>query len=46
MSYNKVRNKEDKDMKECIKITLYFFFGIFFTTIAMFAWLGFETICM
>lgn len=45
-SYNKDRKKEDKAMKEFIKILLYFFFGCFFALLAMFAWVGFETICM
>lgn len=46
MGYNKARNKEDKDMKEFIKILLCFLFGALFVTIIMFAWVGFETICM
>lgn len=46
MSYNKVRKKGDKDMKESIKLILCFFFGAIFMTILMFAWVGFETICM
>lgn len=33
-------------MKEYVKIILYFFFGAIFMTIVMFAWVGFETICM
>lgn len=33
-------------MKEFIKILLYFFFGFIFALLAMFAWVGFETICM
>lgn len=46
MSYNKVRKKEDEPMKESIKLILCFFFGTIFMTIVMFAWVGFETICM
>ena len=46
MGYNKVRNKEDEAMKESIKLLLYFFFGCLFALLAMFAWVGFETICM
>lgn len=46
MRYNKVRKKEDEAMKESIKILLCFFFGALFVTIVMFAWVGFETICM
>lgn len=46
MSYNKVRKKGDKDMKGFIKLLLYFLFGMFFAALAMFAWVGFETICM
>lgn len=46
MSYNKVRNKEDEAMKESIKLILCFFFGALVMTIVMFAWVGFETICM
>lgn len=46
MSYNKDRKKEDEAMKEFIKILLCFFFGAIFMTIVMFAWVGFETICM
>ena len=45
-SYNKVRKKDDKDMKGFIKLLLYFFFGCLFALLAMFAWVGFETICM
>ena len=33
-------------MKESIKLILGFFFGAIFMTIVMFAWVGFETICM
>lgn len=29
-----------------MKIILCFFFGALFAAIAMFAWVGFETICM
>lgn len=46
MRYNKVRNKEDEAMKESIKLILCFFFGALVMTIVMFAWVGFETICM
>lgn len=46
MSYNKVRKNGDKDMKGFIKLLLYFLFGMFFAALAMFAWVGFETICM
>lgn len=46
MSYNKVINKEDEAMKGFIKLLLYFLFGMFFAALAMFAWVGFETICM
>lgn len=46
MSYNKSRKKEDEAMKESIKLILYFFFGCLFALLAMFAWVGFETICM
>ena len=46
MSYNKARKKDDKDMKESIKLIMYFFFGCLFALLAMFAWVGFETICM
>lgn len=46
MNYNKVRNKEDKDMKEFIKLILCFFFGALFVAVVMFAWVGFESICM
>ena len=46
MSYNKAIKKEDEAMKESIKLILCFFFGAIFMTIVMFAWVGFETICM
>jgi hypothetical protein len=46
ISYNKVRKKDDEAMKEFIKILLCFFFGCLFALLAMFAWVGFETICM
>ena len=46
MIYNKDIKKEDEAMKEFIKILLYFFFGCLFALLVMFAWVGFETICM
>ena len=42
----KARNKEYRDMKEFIKILFCFFFGALFVTIVMFAWVGFESVCM
>lgn len=33
-------------MKEYVKIIMYFFFGCLFALLAMFAWVGFETIYM
>lgn len=29
-----------------VKLMMYFFFGCLFALLAMFAWAGFETICM